>query len=704
MPSTSQFPANATTISTLWAPATNLFADDGNYCTLSTGSTEFQTIDLYNFGFGFTSGALITNVVIETEAYAAVNNFYDLDWDVLYNSTIKASGTFVSSGSTVITIFDSSDVGTWIASELLVDTTAGLIYRLKLRGQTARNEAYVDYGKVTVSYVPPASTVSPSTAFCNSATGGDWSNTTNLFADDANYASLTVLSTAPYPVDVYNFNFNISTNATIDNVTMGSEYYTNNPGRASLTWQLFYNSTAVSGIIGASQISTALTQISSSDTGTWTADMLNTNTTAGLLIRLISESTSQTLGDTVYVDYIKLVVTFSEGATGSTTLKTLTANVDLSPSIIRQVGRNLTGNADTSPSIVRSIGRNLTATVDISDTIPRLMGITKTGNASTNPSIIRKVLKTMSASVSTLSSMVRASIFGKTLTANVSLSPSIVRSVLRNLTANVSLSPTIKRDIYKIMNTEVSLSPSIVRLVKKILTANVSLSATMARSLLYYKTITANVSASSSIIRKILRNLTANITTSPTFKRDMFITKTGNVSTSPTIVRLISKILASTSVSLSPSIKRRVGKILTASVDTTSSIARLIKKVLTANVSLSPARLSQISKTITANTSTSPSIIRLISKILTTNIDISVSIIRLIKKILTATVSLASTITRDITTGGTTYFKTLTANVTTSSSMTRLKRLAGWIWNIPKGGPLHQKKNLSRHLRSRRRK
>jgi hypothetical protein len=635
MPSTSKFPTQSTTISTLWAPATNLFADDGNYCTLSTGSTEFQIIDLYNFGFGFTSDATINNIVIESEAYASVNNFYDLDWDLLYNSTIKASGTFVSSGTTAITIYNSSDVGTWTAGELLVNTTAGLIYRLKLRGQTARNEAYVDYAKMTVNYVEPS--VSPTTNFPTQSTDGGagsigWSLTTNFFADDGNYALFDPESTNTRETFLYDFDFNISTDATIDKIEIATEYYASLSNAISFRFSLRYNSTTL-GVVTTLVDSTTpqtLTTTGSSGLGTWTPDMLNTNSTAGVLLRILALGITST-EMLLYMDYVKLIVTFSTGAAGSTTLKALTANCSISPSNVRQVGRNITGNVSASPSIERLIGKTTTASVDISNLIPRLMGITKTSNSTASGSVIRKVLKNLTANISILASMARALIYGKTLTANISISPSVVRSILRNVVANVSTSPTILRDMFKTMTANVSASPTVVRLTSKILSASNTISASMVRSNVFFKTLTANITVSPTVVRQMLRNITAN-------------------------------------------------------------------------VSLSGTRKADISKTMQANTNITPSIVRSVGKILTASVTIDSSILRKILKIITATVSILASMTRNIVSGGTTYYKTLTANVTIGGSVTRLKKLAGYIWNIPKGGPLHQKKNLSRHLRSRRRK
>lgn len=144
----------------VWASATNIQVDDGNYASSAMSAGE-DSMALYaqNFGFAIPSSATITNVSFSYIRYTSSpvvreNIIAMLDGDGTPSATNNAS-LFVGFDTSDETITKSGDSAYWgltLTPTLVNDTSFGLKIKANA-GNTAT--AYVQYVSCTVTYTLP---------------------------------------------------------------------------------------------------------------------------------------------------------------------------------------------------------------------------------------------------------------------------------------------------------------------------------------------------------------------------------------------------------------------------------------------------------------------------------------------------------------------------------------------------------------------
>jgi len=159
------------------------------------------------------------------------------------------------------------------------------------------------------------------TKFPTANSGGTypWTSPGNLYADDNTYASVA------NPFNVYNrdyiqflstYAFGVPVGAIINSVTVTAGWY---GGSVDETFDL-----GIQAYLGTSTARGAETTVSATqgsevvltlaNPGTWSVAELNTNTTAGMNIRLRYRKTSDNgYAQSIFCDYIKVVIDYSLG-------------------------------------------------------------------------------------------------------------------------------------------------------------------------------------------------------------------------------------------------------------------------------------------------------------------------------------------------------------------------------------------------------
>jgi len=144
------------------------------------------------------------------------------------------------------------------------------------------------------------------TKFPTANSGGTypWTSPGNLYADDNTYASVA------NPFNVYNrdyiqflstYAFGVPVGAIINSVTVTAGWY---GGSVDETFDL-----GIQAYLGTSTVVLTL-----ANPGTWSVAELNTNTTAGMNIRLRYRKTSDNgYAQSIFCDYIKVVIDYSLG-------------------------------------------------------------------------------------------------------------------------------------------------------------------------------------------------------------------------------------------------------------------------------------------------------------------------------------------------------------------------------------------------------
>jgi hypothetical protein len=290
-------------------------------------------------------------------------------------------------------------------------------------------------------------------------------------------------------------------------------------------------------------------------------------------------------------------------AGGTTTPQALTANVDASATVTRQVGKVMSAGADTAATVARSIGKAMTATADLAATVTKQVGkpLTAAIGAAATLTAVRVVLLALTATVRAAATVTRT--VGKPLTATATAAAATTRTVGKALAASVTALADMNamKVILLELVAAVTAAASMVRTVGKPLTATVDAAATMTRTI--GKTLNAGAMAAANMtaIRAVLLTLTAAVSASASMTRTAGKTLTAGAHAAAAITRTVGKTMqAGATAAASLTAIRVVLVALTATVTVAASITRQTGKLMTAGVDVSATVAKQIAKTLVA--------------------------------------------------------------------------------------------------------
>lgn len=158
MPVITRYPSSNTPLSGTFTSPTNLYADDGQSCSVSPAKNQTATVEVAGFGFDthLPEGAVIQQVTIAYE------------YRLSTISSVAAMGINARTGGTLLPVqedamepildtvrsYDITAQHPWTRADLLDGTFALRLSATRGNTNTAYT-AYIDYGAVTVSYTVP---------------------------------------------------------------------------------------------------------------------------------------------------------------------------------------------------------------------------------------------------------------------------------------------------------------------------------------------------------------------------------------------------------------------------------------------------------------------------------------------------------------------------------------------------------------------
>jgi hypothetical protein len=213
----------------------------------------------------------------------------------------------------------------------------------------------------------------------------------------------------------------------------------------------------------------------------------------------------------------------------------LTANVGVTGSVSKGIGKTLTDSITISRSLAKGVGKTFTRTVTISRSISKRIGKTLSDSVAITPVFAksRTVFVNLTRTVTISRSFTKG--IGKTFTRTVTINRSLTKSVGKTFTRTVTISRSISKRIGKTFTRTVTISRSISKRIGKTFTRTVTISRSISKRI--GKTFTRTVTISRSISKRIGKTFTRTVTISRSISKRISKTLSAAVSILPDFFR-----------------------------------------------------------------------------------------------------------------------------------------------------------------------
>jgi len=397
----------------------------------------------------------------------------------------------------------------------------------------------------------------PGTIATDSSTGTiDWTNPSNIGADDAAYATVTPGTPGThytYYLNATNLGFSVS--GTINGITVEIDRYSANNlaarfGIDALLYLIKGGTIQTSGSNKANTTNkwpttpTVATYGGSSDLwgNTWSATDINSS---GFGVAFGANCTRAAQSNTIYVDFIRVTVYYTVG--GNNYTQVVSGAVSPDGTLVRLTKKTLSGTITTDSTLLRSTQKFLA------------------GSLSPSGSRARLILKALSGSISP--SSVVASFKTRIITLAGALSPSgaLSRRTTRQLGGSVAPSSSVARRTTRQLGGSVAPSSSVARRTTRQLAGALSPSGAFSYVRATIVILAGALSPSGSLNRTTAKKPSGSVSPSGAMKRITTKKPSGSLSPSGAMKRITTK-KPSGSLSPSGSLKKSIKKLLSGSV------------------------------------------------------------------------------------------------------------------------------------------
>lgn len=236
-----------------------------------------------------------------------------------------------------------------------------------------------------------------------SVVNGTWNDPTYMYADDGSYVTVapTYLS-ANFNINYFFSSANIPSGSTINSVTLRTQWKASSSAALlSSNIQIGYDGSLMGSLSTDVASNTSDRTQSNTNTGTWTAEMLNSGLAYGAVN---AYRANMVFSGTCSFDYLCIIVDYTEGGTPQEYTKELTASRPvISGLIVRLTLKTETANTALAASFTKKTGKTASAGVPVLSSAAKAAKKILSGSVSSAALSVKKAVKTLSAAVAAAS-------------------------------------------------------------------------------------------------------------------------------------------------------------------------------------------------------------------------------------------------------------------------------------------------------------